>query len=119
MDTTLYESIFRSSVEGIIVFDEKGKIIEANTASEQIFDYKEGELHEQKIEDLIPQKHRNIHKLHIINNVKQPLSRQSHKLNNLIGLKKDGTEFPIDISLSPTIVNDKGLTVAFLKDQKS
>lgn len=116
MDKTLYENIFKSSVEGIMVVNDKGIITEANTASEKIFGYNSNELQHLKIENLIPKKYRNIHKQHRENYAKNKEIRQSGKFTALWGLKKDGTEFPMDISLSPTTLNGKNITIAFLRD---
>lgn len=59
-DTDLFQSIFESSVEGILVVDSAGIIIKANPASEQLFGYDSGELITQKVENLIPKKFKRI-----------------------------------------------------------
>jgi PAS domain S-box-containing protein len=62
-DIDLFKSIFQSSSEGIIVVDLDGIIIKANSASENLFGYKAGELIKQKVECLIPNKFKKNHEL--------------------------------------------------------
>jgi PAS domain S-box-containing protein len=52
-DIDLFKNIFQSSLEGIIVLDLEGIIMKANSASENIFGYKAGELINQKVECLL------------------------------------------------------------------
>ncbi len=115
-DGTFFKSIFESSVEGILVVDENGVIKMANTASEDIFGYEKGELYTKNIQDLIPKNYRKSLKLHRQNYNEQPKSRVGDKEIELWGLKKNGTEFPMDISLTLNTFETEPVTVAFLKD---
>ncbi|PIE48617.1 MAG: hypothetical protein CSA39_06805 [Flavobacteriales bacterium] len=116
MSATLFQNIFESSVEGILVVDKTGLIVKANTAAEQIFEYGKGQLEHKFIETLIPEKYRHFHKEYRKNYNKKPKARHSGKLTELWGLKKNGTAFPIDISLSPITADGKNMTITFLRD---
>lgn len=116
MRTALFQNIFESSVEGILVVDNEGLIIKSNAAAESIFGYGKGELQNMPVETLIPEKYRDRHIVHRKNYAKSPRPRRSGKFIELWGLKKNGTSFPMDISLSPTRMNGKSLTITFLRD---
>ena len=109
---SLFQSMFLSSIESILVVAKDGTIIMANPASEIMFGYESETLLGKNIEILIPENYRQQHK----NYTKNPKARTFDKDFDLWGIKKDGTQFSLDISLSPTAYNDTNVTIAFLKD---
>lgn len=115
-DIALFQGIFQSSVEGILVVGADGVIIKANLTSEQLFGYKEGELIAKKIEILIPNKFKSKHKSHRKGYIVKPKARRMGQNLELWGLKKDGSQFPLEISLSPTIIDKKQVIIAFVRD---
>lgn len=115
-DIELFQGIFQSSVEGILVVSADGIIIKANPASEQLFGYKERELILKKVESLIPNKFKEKHKSHREKYVVKPKARQMGQNLELWGLKKDGSQFPVEISLSPTTIDQKQVIIAFVRD---
>ncbi|WP_452228081.1 PAS domain-containing sensor histidine kinase [Lacinutrix sp. MEBiC02404] len=115
-DTDLFKSIFQSSVEGILVVDADGFIIKANPASEQLFGYNEGELIHQKVESLIPKKFKKNHQSHREGYIAKPKARRMGLDLELWGLKKDDSQFPLEISLSPTTIKGKQVVIAFVMD---
>lgn len=115
-DIELFQGIFQSSVEGILVVGANGIIIKANPASEQLFGYKEGDLIAQKVERLIPNKFKKKHKSHREGYKVKPTARQMGQNLELWGLKKDGSKFPLEISLSPTTIEQKQVVIAFVRD---
>jgi len=115
-DNDLFKSIFQSSVEGILVINDSGVIIKANPASEYMFGYNKQELIDKTVENLIPNKFKKNHESHRIKYSKNPISRSMGQGLNLWGLKKDGSQFPLEISLSPTKINNKQLVIAFIID---
>ncbi|MBE0391899.1 PAS domain-containing sensor histidine kinase [Flavobacterium sp. PL002] len=115
-DNLLFKNIFHSSVEGILVIDDKGLIIKANPAGEQMFGYSSQELIHQDVESLIPSRFKNTHHSHRANyNSKPKARRMGHDLD-LWGLKKDGSQFQLEISLSPTEIDNKKVVIAFIID---
>ncbi|MFA5300092.1 MAG: PAS domain S-box protein, partial [Lutibacter sp.] len=107
-NTDLFQSIFQSSAEGILVVDSDGSVLMANPACEKLFGYVFEELIGKNIGVLIPEKLKQQHKKDEINN---PV-----KYTNVWGIKNDNTQFYLEISLSPTVIDDKNVTIAFLKD---
>ncbi|MBQ0787801.1 MAG: PAS domain S-box protein [Oceanihabitans sp.] len=121
MDTGLqglafFQGIFQYSVEGILVVDADGIIIKANPASEELFGYNEGELLSHNIESLVPNKFKINHKSHRERYNVKPKARRMGQNLDLWGLKKDGSQFPLEISLSPTTIDKKQVIIAFVLD---
>ena len=110
-NTALFQSIFQSSAEGILVVNDDGSILMANPACEKLFGYVFGGLIGENIEILIPEKLKQQHKKRITNETDSPI-----EYSNVWGIKKDNTQFYLEISLSPTIIDGKNVTIAFLKD---
>ena len=115
-DLSLFKHIFDASLEGILVVDEDGKIIKSNSAVEAMFGYGKGELLNEKIELLLPKELREIHQKQRMDFSKAPRTRLMDQALDLWGQKKDGTEFPLRISLSPIMFNDESVTIAYVKD---
>lgn len=115
-DIALFQGIFQASVEGILVVGTDGVILKTNPASQKLFGYTVGELIGQEIENLIPKKlakkHKSLRKAYSI----QPKTRKMGHNQKLWGLKKDGTQFPLEISLSPTTINQRQVIIAFVID---
>lgn len=115
-DIALLQSVFESSVEGILVLDHQGTIMKVNPSSETIFGYKAGELIGKKIELLIPDEFKKAFKTHKEKHSKNLKNRFVINGELLFGLKKDGVKFSLDISLSPSNSNGKPVTIAFVRD---
>lgn len=96
-----FRGLMESSSDSILLVDEKNKIQQINKLSQKLFGYNSEELIGKDVEILIPQKIKAIHKKHRKNYMKQPLSRIMGQGLELKAIKKDGTEFPVEVSLSP------------------
>lgn len=118
-DIDLFKNIFQSSLEGIIVVDLEGIIIKANSASENLFGYKAGELITQKVERLIPDKFKKNHETHREKFKGKPIALHLGQDIELWGLKKDGSKFPLEINLNPTRIEGKLFVIAFVMDTTS
>ncbi|MEO1052222.1 MAG: PAS domain-containing sensor histidine kinase [Bacteroidota bacterium] len=115
-DDKTFRAIFQSAVEGIIAVDETGKIIMSNPVSEKMFDYGRGDLIGLQVEQLIPSRFRPNHKKLRSNYQNAPAPRLMGKGRDLMGLKSNGGEFPIEVSLSHVTVKEKLMVVAFIID---
>lgn len=115
-DNILFKHIFRCSVEGILIIDDNGIIIKANPASEQMFGYKNNELIQKEVESLVPLNFKSNHKSHGANNIRKPTARRMGNHLDFWGLKKDGSQFQIEISLTPTEIDNKQVVIAFIID---
>ncbi len=115
-DETLYKGIFDASVEGILVINQSGTIVKVNAAISKMFAYNNDELINKKIEVLIPQDLRKRHEGHRKNYVKKPEVRSMGSGLDLWGLRKDGSRFPLEISLSPAHIEGEKFVVAYVMD---
>lgn len=111
-----FREIFHSMSEGIVMVDEGGQIVLANPIAETIFGYSSNELTGLTMEVLVPQNHRGHHAQLRKGFNKHPEPRRMGFGRDLTALKKDGTEFPVEISLSYTRVKGKVLVMAFISD---
>lgn len=96
-----FRSLFESSPDAIIVTDRLGKIAEVNAQVEQSFGYQRGELVGQPIEILVPERFRQKHLGDRQRYADHPQTRSMGAGLELYGRHKSGSEFPVDIMLSP------------------
>ncbi|MFT5256387.1 MAG: PAS domain S-box-containing protein [Arenicella sp.] len=112
----LFKNIFELSVNGILVVDADGIIIKANPASEKLFGYKLGELIQQKAADRIPYK---FQKKELNNSERHFDILKAKRIEeglDLFGLKEDGAQFPLEISLRTTSMDGKEVVIVFITD---
>jgi PAS domain S-box-containing protein len=109
------DALFLYATEGILVANETGEIIRTNPSSERLFGYEKDELIGKKIEVLVPQRFSN-HTQHREQYANNPHARSMGAGRELFGLKKNGTEFPIEISLSPYVNSAGKFFIAFIVD---
>ena len=102
--------------EGIIIVDEKGRILIANPVAEQIFGYEKDRLSGLDLEILLPPRYRGRHMTFRQGFYDHPEPRRMGFGRDLQALRKDGTEFPVEISLSFTKAKGQLLVMAFISD---
>lgn len=110
------EAIFKYATEGILLTNNKSEIIHINPSAENLFGYEEGELIGQKIEILIPKSKRTVHVGHRTKFMENSHPRAMGKGMALFGTKKDGSEFPVEVSLSPYETDEGKFVVCFIVD---
>lgn len=108
--------MFDFATEGILIANSKGEIIRANPALEKLFGYSNEELIGQKVELLIPARYANRHKEYRTHYTSKPHPRSMGEGVDLNGKRKDNTEFPVEISLSPYKTNEGTFVIAFIID---
>ncbi len=96
-----FQLIVESMPNALIMVGRSGRIKLVNPQAEQLFGYARGELIEQHIEMLVPESFRNAHPKHRTAYFHQPEARAMGSGRDLFGLRKDGTEVPIEIGLNP------------------
>ena len=116
VDSDAFKEIFESMSEGIIIVDENGKIVIANPVSEQIFGYEANGLTGVELENLLPARYRPRHINFREGFNRNPEPRRMGFGRDLKALRKDGSEFPVEISLSFTRVKGQLLVMAFISD---
>ena len=112
----MFQTLFDSLAEGIVVIDENGKIIMANQNSLKLFGYEHGELIGTSLEQLVPDHLKKQHEQHRLSYTEEPRMRAMGKGLELHAKRKDGKEFPVEISLSYTRSEGKIRVIAFIMD---
>lgn len=102
--------------DGVIVVDAGGVIILCNERAELIFGYEPGELTGRIVEDLVPTDSRSSHPQFRSGYFQNPTVRTMGSGLELYGRKKDGTTFPVDISLSTIEDAERRLAIAVMRD---
>ncbi|HEU4717559.1 MAG TPA: ATP-binding protein [Bacteroidia bacterium] len=110
------DAVFFHATEGILVTDSRGEIIRINPAAERMFGYEKGELTGKKIEILVPRRFTEKHVDHRDQFNRNPHSRRMGIGMALYGRRKDGSEFPVEVSLSPYKSGEDTFTIAFIID---
>lgn len=91
-------------------------ILGANPRAAELFGYTQVELLGLPIEKLVPERFRKRHPSHRENYHAHPRTRQMSAALNLFGLRKDGTEFPVDIMLKPMETASGSIVLSFVRD---
>ena len=115
-DNKAYHALFQHSSLGIIISDEEGFINKVNPFANRLFGYEENELVGQKIEILIPQSIKGKHVSYRASYNKQPSPRPMGVGMDLRAARKDGTEFPVEISLAVYEADGKKQILSFISD---
>jgi PAS domain S-box-containing protein len=110
------EALFLYATEGILVANDKGEIIRVNPSAERLFGYERGELTGKKIEVLVPNRLSQKHTNHREKYSHNPHARSMGAGMDLFGLRKDGSEIPVEISLSPYSTTEGKFVIAFIVD---
>ena len=111
-----YEHLFQSAPDAMIFVNREAKIIRINAQFGNLFGYTEEELLGKDLHLLIPERYRSRHRNNIIRYFDQPQARPMGGDLMIFGLKKDGSEFPADISLSPLLTDGELFIVAAVRD---
>lgn len=116
MDKQLFEAIFQYATMGILVTNQEGKIILVNQFAAKEFGYEESELTGKVIETLIPGRFHQQHKNERKTYYHHAETRAMGAGRDLYGLRKNGTEFPVEVSLSPFYTDEGVFVIAFIVD---
>jgi len=109
-------ALFEHATEGIILTDDKGRIVLLNPAAFQLFDYDKDELLGKSIEILIPMRFHGSHVGYREGFYKHPGNRTMGHGRDLYARKKNGQEFPVEVSLSHFQQKGNFFVIAFLVD---
>ncbi len=112
----LFRELFAHANECIIVTDSQANILLVNPATVKLFGYSEEELSGKPIELLMPARYRDKHKVHRAHYAQAPHSRAMGIGMDLFARKKNGMEFPVEISLSHFTTEGQQLIIAFVID---
>lgn len=110
------EAFFKKTSVGIIIVNQQGIIVNINPFAEKMFMYLSEELLQQKLEILIPAQFRKSHPQQRDAYFEKPETRPMGIGRELSGQKKDGSLFPIEVSLNHYEINHEHFVVAFVTD---
>jgi formate hydrogenlyase transcriptional activator len=113
---TIFEKLFEFSPDAIVSSDDQGRITRVNAQLERMFGYSREELLGRPIEVLVPERARGVHAAHRERYHADPRVRLMGAGLDLYARRKDGTEFPVDIMLSPVASGSGQQVLSVIRD---
>lgn len=111
-----FQGLVESAPDAIVVVDSSGRIQLINQQTETLFGYAREELTGQAVEVLVPERHRHVHPMHRATYGAEPRMRPMGAGLDLMARRRDGSEFPVDISLSPLSTDHGTVVSAVIRD---
>jgi protein-histidine pros-kinase len=111
-----FRTMLESAPDAMIIVDDRGKIAIVNAQAEDMFGYGRDELLGHRVEMLLPERARVDHKKHRRIFTATPEVRPMGPDLELVGLRKDGSEFPVEISLSPVMTSSGAFVSSVIRD---
>lgn len=111
-----FQALLAGAPDAMIIVDAEGRIVIVNRQAELMFGYESGELIGQSVELLIPADLRELHVRHRAGYGSKPYTRPMGSGMDLVALRKDGTSFPVEISLSALQTEDGLLVTSVIRD---
>jgi len=102
--------------DAIVAVDRDGTIVQVNTQAQELFGYNRDELIGQKVEVLVPESYRRQHHRHRENFAEAPKTRRMGADLDLYGRRRNGSEFPVEVSLSPVSTENGTFVLSAIRD---
>ncbi len=112
----LFHNLLEAAPDTTLVVDRKGRIVFANAATEKVLGWSPVELKDRAVECLVPDRLRSVHERRREGYVAEPVMRAMGAGRELVAVRRDGTELPVEISLNPVPIEDGILTICVLRD---
>ena len=114
--TSLFESALQAAPDAILMVDAAGRILFANTAAERLFGAAGAQLAGEPIEHLLPERLRARHEALRAEFLSAPRTRPMGPGFDLHARRRDGSEVPVEIALSPVTLAERTLVIAAIRD---
>ncbi|MBA3531234.1 MAG: PAS domain S-box protein, partial [Ardenticatenales bacterium] len=111
-----FQTLLETASVGIVLVDEQGYIVLVNGKAEEMFRYPREELIGQKVELLLPERYQPTHVSHRADYLNDPGVRSMGHGRDLMALRKDGSEFPVEVGLSYIRTSEGLLTMSFITE---
>jgi len=115
-ETLLSASILDAIPDAVVAVNQQGLIIQVNAQTETLFGYRRDELIGQSVEMLVPERQREPHHQHRAEFHAKPKIRRMGSGLDLYGRRRDGSEFPVEISLSPLAAGNRAIVLSVIRD---
>ena len=111
-----FQALLEAAPDAIVIVGADGRIVLVNAQTERLFGYERGELLGERVEILVPERYRHGHGAHRRGYFGAPGTRPMGAGLELYGRRRDGSEFPVEISLSPLETGDGTLAMSAIRD---
>jgi PAS domain S-box-containing protein len=111
-----FRELLEAAPDAVVVVNQARKIVLINAQAERLFGYTRQELLGEDLRILIPEQHRAEHEAHAAGFLAQPAVRKMGASRDLFARRKDGTDFPVEISLSPLETQEGSLVSSTIRD---
>lgn len=111
-----FRALWECTPDALVMVDPKGRIVMVNNRAEALFGYEKGELSGRPLETLLPERYRAAHGGHRAGYFAKPCSRPMSSALELSASRKDGSELPVEISLSPIKQGEEVFALSAIRD---
>ena len=115
-EVLLSTDLLEALPDAVVAVDREGTIVQANSQAQELFGYEREQLIGQKVEMLVPESYRVRHQQHRENFAQTPNTRRMGADLDLYGRRRSGSQFPVEISLSPVSTEKGTLVLSAIRD---